>query len=95
VGKGKKYFDHYAKTASAVNNVFDPVTDNHSPDINRWEVTCPRPEEEEEEEEEERRRRRRRRRISIKDLERLRLLLADCTTCVGQQPDGQGEVVGA
>jgi len=41
VGGGKKYFDHYAKTASAVNNVFDPVTDNHSPDINRWEVNDP------------------------------------------------------
>jgi hypothetical protein len=36
VGGGKKYFDHYAKEAAAYNNVFDPVTDNHSPDLNNW-----------------------------------------------------------
>lgn len=41
VGGGKKYFDHYAQEASAYNNVFDPVTNNHAPDINRWEVNGP------------------------------------------------------
>jgi len=41
MGKGKEYFDHYSKEASAFNNVFDPVTDNHTPDINNWEVQEP------------------------------------------------------
>ena len=36
VGGGKKYFDHYAKEAAAYNNVYDPVTDNHSPDLTNW-----------------------------------------------------------
>jgi hypothetical protein len=36
VGGGKKYFDHYAQEAAAYNNVYDPVTDNHSPDLTNW-----------------------------------------------------------
>ena len=36
VGGGKKFFDHYAKEAAAFNNVYDPVTDNHSPDLTNW-----------------------------------------------------------
>jgi hypothetical protein len=41
VGGGKKYFDHYAKEAAAYNQVFDPVTDNHSPDPTNWVVNDP------------------------------------------------------
>jgi len=39
VGEGKKYFDHYSQEAAAYNNVFDPVTNDLAPDINRWEVS--------------------------------------------------------